>query len=292
LLANPGGGRGRVARHLAELQGVASRRGWPFEISSDAADLTARARRAANDGVERLLVAGGDGTVHWSLQGLAGSETALAVVPMGSGNDIASVLGFDRDVARCAEMADAAPIREIDLGRVGDRWFGGVAGAGFDGEVNRYANRRFRRLSGPPIYILATLRVLATFAPPQLRLVTPNEHFEGRAYFAAFANCHRYGGGMKIAPEASLLDGLLDLVVVRAVPKWVLLTIFPRVFSGRHCSHPAVWMSRSPWADLSFDREFQAFGDGESLVPVPVTGRRFEVVPRAVRAVAPALVGR
>ncbi len=101
-----------MARHLAELQGVASRRGWPFEISSDAADLTARARRAAADGVERLLVAGGDGTVHWSLQGLAGSETALAVVPMGSGNDIASVLGFGRHVEQCAEAADGAPIRE------------------------------------------------------------------------------------------------------------------------------------------------------------------------------------
>lgn len=278
-----------MTRHLAELQSLASRRGWPFEISSDAADLTARARRAAADGVERLLVAGGDGTVHWSLQGLAGSETALAVVPMGSGNDIASVLGFGRHVEQCAEAADGAPIREIDLGRVGDRWFGGVAGAGFDGEVNRYANRVFRRLSGPLIYVLATLRVLATFVPPQLRLITPTERFEGRAYFAAFANCHRYGGGMKIAPQASLIDGLLDLVVVRAVPKRELLTIFPRVFSGRHCTHPAVWMSRAPWADLSFDREFQAYGDGESLVPVPIEGRRFEVVPRAVRAVAPAL---
>ena len=72
-------------------------------------------------------------------------------------------------------------------------------------------------------------------------------------------------------------------------PKGVLRAVFPRVFSGRHCQHPAVWMSRAPWADLAFDREFQAFGDGESLVPVPITGRRFEAVPLAVRAVAPAL---
>ena len=217
------------------------------------------------------------------------TETALAVIPMGSGNDIASVLGFGRGVEDCAEAAECAPIRSIDLGRVGGRWFGGVAGAGFDGEVNRYANRRFRRLSGPLIYVLATLRVLATFVPPRLRLTTPAESFEGRAYFAAFANCYRYGGGMRIAPEASLVDGQLDLVVVRAVPKRVLLAVFPRVFSGRHCQHPAVWMSRAPWADLAFDREFQAFGDGESLVPVPITGRRFEAVPLAVRAVAPAL---
>ena len=244
-MANPGGGRGRVARHLDELRRIATRRGWEFETSSDSVDLATRARRAAAEGVERLAVAGGDGSVHWALQGLAGGPTALAVLPMGSGNDIAATLGFEGGLERCAERAADAPTRRIDLGRLGERWFAGVAGAGFDGEVNRYANCRFRRLSGPPIYVLATLRVLASFRPPVLDVTTPTAEFSGGAYFAALANCPRYGGGMRIAPDASWFDGALDIVVVRAVSKLKLLTIFPRVFSGGHCRHPAVWMTRA-----------------------------------------------
>jgi diacylglycerol kinase (ATP) len=291
LLANPGGGRGRVGRRLAELERLAAGHGVPLETSTGVEDLVARARRAAADGIERLIVAGGDGTVHWALQGLAGSRTALAVVPLGSGNDIAAVLGFERTASGAFRQALEAPIREADLGRHGDRWFAGVAGAGFDGEVNRYANRRFRRLSGPPIYVLATLRVLATFVPPHLRLRTDREELETRAYFACFANCHRYGGGMRIAPEASPFDGQLDLVVVRGAPKRVLLALFPRVFSGRHCTHRAVWTAKATWADLSFDREFQAFGDGEPLSAGASRGHRFELVPRAVRVVNPAADG-
>jgi diacylglycerol kinase (ATP) len=288
FLANPAGGRGRVARRMAELERLAGRLGVPLLRSASAADLAAQARRAGDEGVERFLVAGGDGTVHWSLQGLAGTPCALAVLPMGSGNDMATVLGFRGAPGSMAEAALSAPIRDIDLGRIAGRWFGVVAGVGFDGEVNRYANATFRRWSGPAIYVISTLRVLATFQVPRMTLTMPEARFDGPAYFAAFANCPQYGGGMRIAPAARLDDGQLEIVIVRAASKLALLRMFPRVFSGRHVTHPAVQILRAPWAEVRFDRPFSAYGDGEELAPVPLAGERFECVPRAVRVVAPA----
>jgi diacylglycerol kinase (ATP) len=273
---------------MADLEKLAERLGVRLSRSSSAADLSLQARRAGDEGVERFLVAGGDGTVHWALQGLAGTPCALAVLPMGSGNDMATVLGFRGAAEAMVEAARTAPIRDIDLGRIAGRWFGIVAGVGFDGEVNRYANATFRRWSGPAIYVISTLRVLATFRPPRMTLTTPAGSFEGPAFFAAFANCPQYGGGMRIAPEARLDDGQFEIVVVRAASKLALLRMFPKVFSGRHVTHPAVQMLRAPWAEVRFDRAFSSYGDGEELAPVPLSGERFECVPRAVRAVAPA----
>jgi YegS/Rv2252/BmrU family lipid kinase len=287
VLANPGGGRGRVGRHRREVEGAARRLGAPLHFSRDTADLEAQARRAAADGVERLLVAGGDGTLHYAVLGLAGSETALAVLPLGSGNDLAGALGVPRDLDAAAALAAGGPSRRIDLVRCGPTLFAGVAGVGFDSEVNRYANERVRHLRGPLIYVWSVLRVLRTFRPLRLRAVHDEGAWEGRAMFAVVANAPRYGGNMRIAPAALLDDGLLDLVIVREVSKLQLLRVFPRVFAGRHVTHPAVVLARSSRVTLALDRETTAYGDGEPLVPIGATPVEFAVMPAALRVVAP-----
>ncbi len=286
VLANPGGGRGRVGRRLRALEEIARRFGAPLHLSRDTADLTAQARRAAADGVERLLVAGGDGTQHYAVHGLAGSATALAPLPMGSGNDLAGALGVPRDLRAAAELAASAPLRTIDVARCGPRLYACVAGVGLDSEVNRFANERLRRLRGPLVYVWAVLRVLPSFRPLHLRAVHDGGEFEGEAMFAVVANAPRYGGNMKIAPAALLDDGLLDLVIVRRVSKLALLRVFPRVFSGRHVGHPAISCHRTRRAQVSLDREVVAYGDGEPLAPIGATPVDFEVLPAALRVVA------
>ena len=287
VLANPGGGRGRVGRHRRDVEAVARRLDAPLHFSRDTADLTAEARRAVTDGVERLLVAGGDGTLHYAIHGLAGSETALAALPLGSGNDLAGALGVPKDLAGATALAASGALRRIDLARCGPRLYGCVAGVGFDSEVNRYANERVRWLRGPLIYVWSVLQVLRTFRPVHLRAVHDAGVFEGRAMFAVVANAPRYGGNMRIAPAARLDDGLLDLVVVREVSKPQLLRVFPRVFGGRHVTHPAVVLERTRRVSLALDRETIAYGDGEPLVPIGSTPVEFEVLPAALRVVAP-----
>ncbi len=299
LLVNPAAGRGTGARHLARLAELAAEigAGAPV-ISESAADLVEQARRAAAEGVERLLVAGGDGTLHHVVQGLAGTGCALGVVPVGSGNDLAGSLGVPAKLGDAVRWAATASVRWIDLLRAGERWAVGYAGAGFDAEVaGRVAaqapapgERRDgigSRLRGPLIYPWAVVETLIRFMPPVLSVRWDGGSFQGPAMFAVLANLPRFGGGMRIAPEARIDDGLLDVVVVRAIPRRTLLAVFPKVYSGRHVGHPAVITARAARAEVTADRPLAMFGGGEPLVALapgePVT---VEVVPGALAVVA------
>lgn len=285
FLLNPGGGRGRAARFAEPLRELARQAGCELSLSRDAADLTAQARQAAAEGVERLLVAGGDGTMHWVIQGLAGSRCALGAIPLGSGNDLAGTLGMPGDLAAAVRTALAAPVRAMDLARVGDRYYGGVAGVGFDSAANETANR-VKRLKGPLIYVYSVLHTLATFKAPHYSIDYEGGSFEGRAMLMVMANTPRFGGGMRVAPQADIADGQLDLVIVRDVPRRTFLHVFPKVYKGLHTDHPAVFIARSPWATVRLDRPMHIYGDGERMVPVDSGGVRFEVVPQALNVVS------
>jgi diacylglycerol kinase (ATP) len=277
VLLNPAAGRGAGARHQPRLAALAAEVGaGALRVTGGAADLVEEARRAAAEGVERLLVAGGDGTMHHVVQGLAGSGTALGVVPLGSGNDLAGTLGVPRDLGAAVRRAAGGPVRRIDLLRVGEHYTVGYAGVGFDAEVaQRVAAQSATagarrglgaRLRGPLIYPWAVVQTLARFAPPVLRVTWDGGGFEGPAMFAVLANLPRFGGGMQIAPAARIDDGLLDVVIVRAIPRRTLLTVFPKVYSGRHVGHPAVLLARAARAEVTADRPLTMFGGGEPLL--------------------------
>ncbi len=269
FLLNPAAGRGAGAAHIHRLRILASRAGAGLVSSKSAVDLAEQARRAAADGVERLIVAGGDGTMHHVAQGLVGTGCALGVVPLGSGNDLAGTLGVPpHDLDGAVERALTGPVRRMDLARVGETWCIGYAGVGFDSEVTRFANE-VRILRGRLIYPYAVLHTLATFKPPTMRIEHDEGIFEGRAMFVVAANLPRFGGGMKIAPEARIDDGLLDLVIVREVSRWALLNVFPKVYSGSHVTHPAVTLVRTVRASITLDRDMTLYGGGEPVQPAP-----------------------
>jgi diacylglycerol kinase (ATP) len=264
FLVNPSAGRGTGRANLDRIRVLASKLGAGLCVSRKVGDLAEQARRAAEDGVERLLVAGGDGTMHHAVQGLAGTSCALGVIPLGSGNDLAGTLGVPPDVDAAVERAVSGEIRRIDLARVGETWSVSYAGVGFDSEVTRYANE-MKILRGPLIYFYAVIHTLITFVPPRMRIVHDTGEFEGRVMFTVVNNLPRFGGGMRIAPDAQIDDGLLDLVIVKEVPKPVLLSIFPKVYNGRHVGHPAVQIVRTRRAEITIDRTMTMYGGGEPL---------------------------
>ncbi|HLF56661.1 MAG TPA: diacylglycerol kinase family protein [Thermoanaerobaculia bacterium] len=265
LLLNPAAGRGRGARRCARLEALARAAGIGFETSTSAGDLVERARRAAEEGVERLLVAGGDGTWHWAAQGLAGSATALAPIALGTGNDLARELGFPLDAEAAFRSALAGELARIDLGLLGGRRFCGVAGVGFDAAVAEYARTRVRRLRGPAVYAWATIATLATYRSPAVTLVTDGGEYRGEVFFVAFANTSHYGGGMRIAPGADPADGRIEIVVVRRCSKLRLLGVFPRVYRGGHVGHPAVTLLSATRGSLEIRPAQLINADGEGL---------------------------
>jgi len=264
LLINPASGRGQGGKAAVQLAAGAQRHGVPCEMSTSAHDLVERARRAVDDGVERLLVAGGDGTWHWAAQSLAGSDTALAPIPVGTGNDLARELGVPLEAERALESACSGAITRIDLGRLDDEWFCCVAGLGFDAAVADYARTRLRWLRGPLVYVWALLATLPRYRAPRVRLETDSGTVEGEVFLVAFANASHYGGGMRIAPQADPCDGLLDVVVVHRSSKLHLLRVFPRVYRGTHLSDPCVQVIRASRAMLRVAPAQSINLDGES----------------------------
>ncbi len=267
ILLNPAAGRGRGRRSLAAITAAARRHGIALEVPTSPGALTEGARRAADEGVERLLVAGGDGTWNHAARGLAGSGCALAPIALGTGNDLARELGFPLDPAAAIACALVSPVTRIDLGRAGGGIFCGVAGSGFDSQCAEYA-KTVRRLRGPLVYPWSVIRVLARFAPLRATLDHDGGRFEGEVMFISLANTRWFGGGMHIAPHADSTDGLLDVVIVRRISRARLLAVFPRVYSGRHLAHPAISTFRTRQARLAFDRPSMLYGDGEAIAAV------------------------
>ncbi|MFL6237346.1 MAG: diacylglycerol/lipid kinase family protein [Thermoanaerobaculia bacterium] len=290
FLVNPSSGRGTGRANLDRIRVLASKLDAGLCVSRKVSDLAEQARRAAEEGVERLLVAGGDGTMHYAVQGLAGTSCALGVIPLGSGNDLAGTLGAPPDLDAAVERAVSGEVRRIDLVRVGETVSVSYAGVGFDSEVTRYANET-KILRGPLIYFYSVIHTLITFVPPRMRVVWDGGEFEGKVMFAVINNLPRFGGGMRIAPDARIDDGLLDLVIVKEIPKSTLLSVFPKVYNGRHVGHPAVRMARTTRAEITLDRTMTMYGGGEPLREVragePVV---VEVVPGGLAVVLPSTI--
>ena len=256
--------------------------------------------RALESGVDALVMVGGDGMVHLGFNALAGNGAGgavqgttqgdggripLGIIPTGTGNDMARALGLPRHnlPAACEQVLESLADggRMIDAGRITaggtSRWFAGVVSAGFDAAVNERANA-WRWPRGKIRYQLAMLRELASFRAISYTVTADGERWQQGAMLISVANGQSIGGGMRIAPEAVLDDGLLDLFIVSRVSRTGLLAVFPKVFSGRHVDHPAVQLRRVRRVELAASN-IVAYADGERIGSLPLT---IEVVPRAV----------
>lgn len=268
FLVNPGARQGAARAAVDRVRVLAGRLGAGLVVSRRVGDLAEQARRAVEDGVERLLVLGGDGTMHHVVQGLAGSATALGLIPMGTGNDLALALGTPRGLEEAVHHALSAPVRRIDLIRAGNTVCVGYAGAGFDSDVTRRANQ-IRWGRGRWIYPWSALRTLVSFKPPFAKVVWDGGTFEGRVMFVDATNLPSYGGGMLIAPSAKIDDGRLELLLVREVSRLTFLTVFPKVYKGRHVGHPCFLLESARRVEIEFDRQVDLYGGGEPIRPVP-----------------------
>lgn len=294
LFVNPTAGRGRGA-HAAQPAASALRAaGFSVRtvIGEDAADALARARDAVSAGTGALVAVGGDGLVNLALQAVAGTRTPLGVIAVGTGNDFARGLGLPiRDPAAAgALVADALKgslLRDIDLGRIGEHWFGTVLASGFDSRVNDRGNR-MRLPLGRFKYDLAILAELATFTTVPFRLTLDDGSVrEIDATLVAVGNGTSYGGGMRICADADLSDGLFDVTVVGDCSRATLLRVFPRVYKGTHLDHPVVSVYRAARVELAAP-DTTGYADGEPVGPLPLVA---ECVPGAVRVLTGRLSG-
>jgi diacylglycerol kinase (ATP) len=250
---------------------------------------TARALRDAAEPPDALVVVGGDGMANLGIDLVAGTGLPLGIVPSGTGNDLADGLGIPtRDTEAAIELLlealERGP-RTIDAGtiRQGEvtTWFGCVVSAGFDAVVNERANL-MTRPRGRSRYVVALLRELATLTPRRYLIHADGRTIEVDAMLVSVANNRSLGGGMRIAPDADLSDGLLDLFIVGRMSRLRFLRMFPKVFRGEHTDLPEVTIL--PVAAVRVEAEgIVAYADGERIGPPPL---EVSVAPGALRVLA------
>ncbi len=255
--------------------------------------------------VDAILVFGGDGTVHRHLAALVKLQLPVLVVPHGAGNDFARALEL-RNVHDSVEAwrrfaSDQGKVRLIDLGLISQvtprgevagtsTFFCCVGGVGLDVEVARRANQlpRWRRRHGG--YLLSLPMALLGFEPLPVTVracqqdpsgVFATRH-NGPAVVAAFANTPTYGGGIRIAPDARVDDGRLDICVVGSMTRARLLRLFPSVYSGRHLNLPEVNYFQAERLRLETEKPSEVYADGEYVCHTPV---EVTVAPAALRVI-------
>ncbi len=292
LIVNPSAGGGKAGRALPGVVPALEAHGLGVrsELTRDIDHARELARAAALAG-ETVVCLSGDGMVGAVADTLREIPDALlGVLPGGRGNDLARVLGIPADpVLACATVAGGFS-RRLDLGEVGGQAFVGIASAGFDSDANRIANEAPSRL-GPLVYAYGALRALLGWRPARFTVeIEPAgdaraERHTFVGYGVAAANSRAYGGGMLLAPEALLDDGLLDIVAIERVGKLRFLANLPKVFRGTHINLSSVHTWRAREVEISADRPFTMYADGDPIGELPVLVR---AVGGAVRMLVPA----
>lgn len=284
LVINPTAGRGK-GRVLAEkVQQLLREIGVETEAHytrrpREGTDLVRRLAKTH----ERILVAGGDGTWFEAVNGAmhAIRRPALGLIPIGTGNDFAKMLGFGNDWREACRRVAEGRTRRVDIGRCNRDYFANGAGIGFDAQVSREA-QRIHYLHGNAVYILAVLRTLL------LRYATPHvtiEHDAGTLRqtitLVAAANGCCYGGAFRIAPDAEIDDGFLELVCARGLGRLHILRLLPKVLAGRHLGDPAVTTLRTRQVAIHSTVPLPLHLDGE-VIADEATHLEIEILPGAL----------
>jgi len=291
VILNPTSGKGKGATQGPEFVSELLKLGVQVTDLSgkDYDEAMEHGRRAIAEGsIDALAVAGGDGMMHLGINLCAGTNVPLALMPCGTGNDAAMTLGIPIDkpaeAAKLAVESFSKPrVVDLGLGVTANRRFHffNSASAGFDAIVNRRANR-WKYPKGPSRYTLAMLYELVTFDSLKYQAKIDGKQRDLDGMLCAVANGPSYGGGMLVAPEASVDDGKLDLFIVHKITKPELIKVFPKVFTGAHVTHPAVEIIRCEDVTLLSDG-VPVYADGEPVGVLPMT---VSVAPKSLKVLA------
>ena len=294
---NPAAAGGTTGKRWPEIAHRAAQRGLDGDalISERPGQLTTLAADAVAGGATRLVVVGGDGSVNEVVNGIADAHgVELAVIPRGTGWDFVRTFDIPRNLDAAVDVALTGSVREIDLGAVSYRTWGGedarsvfanVASAGISGAIAQRANESSKALGGKVSYYWATLAVFVGWQTGEMRVTVDGESRNGKMIDAVVCNGRYLGGGMMMCPEAEPDDGVFDVLLIGDVTKRDLLLVLPKTYKGNHLPHPRLELLRGKVVTVESAEPLPIELDGEQPGTTPA---RFEVLPRALRLRVPA----
>jgi YegS/Rv2252/BmrU family lipid kinase len=284
LIVNPHAGAGRAVKLLPGVEAELRAQGRAFRVERTTSMEHARelAREAAAQD-EIVAAMGGDGITGAIAGELRGGKGLLAVLPGGRGNDFARKLGIPFEPAEAAKLLRSGRETTVDLADAGALTYLGILSAGFDSDVSRIALQTRLKL-GTFVYTYGVLRAIVSWKEAAWEVVVDGTTHAFDGYSVAVCNSGVFGGGMYLAPDASLQDGLLDVVMIGRDSKFNYLRGLPRVFKGTHLKDPAISLLQGREVTFKADRPFTAYADGDPIAELPATVR---ALPGALRVVAP-----
>lgn len=299
LVLNPSAGSAGDVRHALD-EVLAGHDGVVVRETAGTGDAARIAREAVDEGFERVVAAGGDGTLNEVLNGIAPrfDRVELGLVPLGTGNDLARTLDIPRgmpdDLHEAIELIVEGEARPLDLATVRTEggephYFLNMSAGGFSGGVDDKMEAEVKAAWGPLSYVRGAFEALSELEIYRTRLVLEpgtgdEEEIRLATVNVVIANARFVGGGVHVAPTAEPDDGLLDLVAIQAAPVGRLSLLAPKILVGQHLDDELILHRRAKRFEIGSEPPMAFNADGERIGDTPVT---YEVLPGAVRFVAP-----
>jgi len=287
LIANPTSGK-RKATVIAESayqQLTAEGRKGRVEFTTGPGDANRLAQAAVEEGSRWVIACGGDGTIHEIVNAIAEKpDVVLGLLPCGRGNDFSNALQIPKNHADAIKVLLNGRTRRVDIGKVGDRYFDTIVTCGYDAEISRRVAEEGAPFAGTASYVYTAIAMLFSYKSPYVRLEGDFGSYEGKVLLTAVGITPRYGGGLKIVPNAVIDDGLFDVCIIKPVSRWTILRMLVKIFWGGHVSHPAVNIHRTKSLTIETDPPVRLYADGEPVCSTPTT---IEIVERGLTVLVP-----
>jgi diacylglycerol kinase (ATP) len=280
IILNPVSAKGRAMEFRKEIESEFKKLKLDYQIhiSESLQDMMNATKKNLKNGFTNFIGVGGDGTIHYMANILAGTDKNLGVIPTGSGNDIAVNLGLPSDIKSCCRIIKKGATKRLDLGLINDKYYYlCIAGSGFDSQVNDLANNTRLPVKGPAKYSYSVYKTLITFKSKKFFMDYDNNQREIFGMMITASNMPSYGGGMRITPDADPEDGLLDICIIKRMSKLHFVKVFPKVYEGKHIEDSNVEIFRTSYLKLDSEYRFSVFADGEYICKLPAI---FKVVPK------------
>jgi len=297
IIVNPAAGANSTHRKWPEIRSFIEKTGLSFDyqLTEGKGHAIELAKAAAGDGYRYLVAVGGDGTIHEVANGMLqvsqAAATTLGVVFTGTGCDLSRSLGISHDYRQAGLSLVGDRRKRIDVGLVeyrrdgasAQRYFLNAAGIGFDATVVEATDRLPKYFGGTLPYIVGLVRSFLGYRNKRVTLIIGDRDPEQVTVLSTVvANGRYFGGGMQVAPEARLDDGLFDILIIGDFGKLELLKVFPRVYNGTHIGYPKIRSERGSRVSIGSSERFLLHADGELLGEGPAT---FSLLPQALEMV-------
>lgn len=291
IIFNPAADRGRAASLIPKIESVFNSRHINYQLTVTKAPLQAKelAEKAVAQKYKVVVAAGGDGTVNEVINGLANSQTALGIIPIGSGNDFSKMLVLrPGDLEYNINILLSHKVKKIDLGLLNGRYFINVAAMGFIGRINQYSKTSPKILKGFSMYLYSVLKVLLDYYPHHFQITAKDQNdkilrFDSKFTLCSIGNGRYQGEGFRINPDSEIDDGLLDVCLVDPVSRIYVLRMLSKVMQGTHGQLPEVKMFRVKEITIKSDRAIPLHIDGEPVYDQSVL--KIKIAPKALNII-------